>query len=201
MIRRNMNVNSSTVRRIARPAVGVLPMALAVACAGVAIAVPQPGGNVGPVQPGVTAPLATDEGGRSDLTKPGAPDSLAHLAPERPQTRPVPEYATPAPPIVVEELHLPAPVAPVAPITPPERTLRVGDFTTPVPAEVPDDLLDGAANDAANDEAAIATQGRSVGIDPSRSDKIAAATVGGALVGAAAAGIPAAAVGAVGGGL
>ncbi|MFD6345213.1 protein kinase, partial [Streptomyces roseolus] len=54
---------------------------------------------------------------------------------------------------------------------------------------------------AADSEAAIATQGRSVGINPSRSDKIAAATVGGALAGAAIAGVPAAAVGAVGGGL
>ncbi|MFD4444907.1 hypothetical protein ACFWPK_34555 [Nocardia sp. NPDC058519] len=187
------------MRRIARPVVGVLPMALAVACAGVAIAVPQPGVNVAPVQPGVTTESPADEGGRSDLAKFDGPDTLGHLNPE--QSRPVPEYTSPAPPIVIEELHLPEPVEPVAPIAPPERTLRIGDFTTPVPDEVPNDILGDVNGAAANVEAAIATQGRSVGINPSRSDKIAAATVGGALAGAAIVGVPAAAVGAVGGGL
>ncbi|MFG2441454.1 hypothetical protein ACGFQG_01180 [Nocardia fluminea] len=194
-------MNSSTVRRVARPVIGVVPMALAVACAGVAIAVPQPGVNVAPVQPGVTTESPADEGGRSDLAKFDGPDSLGHLTPERPESRPVPEYPTPAPPVVIEELHLPEPVEPVAPIVPPARTLRVGEFTSPVPDEVPNDILDGVNGTAAGAEAAIATQGRSVGINPSRSDKIAAATVGGALAGAAIAGVPAAAVGAVGGGL
>lgn len=189
------------MRLIARPVVGVLPMALAVACAGVAIAVPQPGVNEVPVQPGVTTESPADDGGRSDLAKFDGPDSLGHLTPERPESRPVPEYATPAPPIVIEELHLPEPVEPVVPIAPPERTLRIGDFTSPVPDEVSDHVLDGVNGNAAEVEAAIATQGRSVGINPSRSDKIAAATVGGALAGAAIAGVPAAVVGAVGGGL
>ncbi|MEV6063749.1 hypothetical protein AB0L62_27440, partial [Nocardia asteroides] len=187
----------STVRQVARPLVGVLPMALAVACAGVAVAVPQPGIN--PEQPGVTTPA--EEGGRSDLAKFDNPDTLERLTPDRPESRPVPEYTAPAPPIVIEELHLPEPVEPVAPIAPPPRTLRVGDFTSPVPDEVPGDVLDGVNGTAADVEAAIATQGRSIGINPSRSDKIAAATVGGALAGAALAGVPAAAVGAVGGGL
>lgn len=107
----------------------------------------------------------------------------------------MPEYTTPAPPIVIEELHLPEPVEPVAPIAPPERTLRIGDFTRPVPDEVPNDILDGVNGTAADAEAAIATQGCSVGINPSRSDKITAAT------GAAVLGVPAAAAGAVAGGV
>jgi hypothetical protein len=197
--RRSDDVNISTVRRVARPLVGVLPMALAVACAGVAVAVPQPGVTQ-PVQPGINTPAPADEG-RSDLGDFDGPETLQKLAPERPESRPVPEYTTPPPPVVIEELHLPEPVEPVAPIAPPPRTLRVGDFTSPVPDEVPDDILAGVNTTAADAEAAIATQGRSIGINPSRSDKIAAATVGGALAGAAIAGVPAAAVGAVGGGL
>ncbi|MEV0682776.1 hypothetical protein AB0I35_02820 [Nocardia sp. NPDC050378] len=174
-------------------------MAVAVACAGVALAVPQPGvTDEVPVQPGVNTP---GEEGRSSLGDFEGPDSLAYLAPEPQETRPVPDYTTPAPPVVIEELHLPEPVEPVAPIAPPPRTLRVGDFTAPAPEELPAEILDGVNTTAADVEAAIATQGRSIGINPSRSDKIAAATVGGALAGAAIAGVPAAAVGAVGGGL
>ncbi|MGS2807274.1 hypothetical protein [Nocardia sp. MW-W600-9] len=197
MIRRSDDVNYSTARRVARPLVGVLPMALAVACAGVAIAVPQPGIN--PEQPGVNTPAPAEES-RSDLAKFDAPDTLERLAPERPESRPVPEYTAPPPPIVIEELHLPEPVEPVAPIAPPPRTLRVGDFTSPVPDEVPGEVLDGVNNSAAGVEAAIATQGRSIGINPSRSDKIAAATAAGALGGAALFGVPAAVAGGVVGG-
>ncbi|MFE6863190.1 hypothetical protein [Nocardia sp. NPDC057668] len=50
------------------------------------------------------------------------------------------------------------------------RTLRVGDFLT----EVPDNILNPVNDAAAGFEAAVATRGRSIGIDPSRSDKIAA---------------------------
>lgn len=174
VIRRSDDVNYSTARRVARPLVGVLPMALAVACAGVAIAVPQPGIN--PEQPGVNTPAPAEEG-RSDLAKFDAPDTLERLAPERPESRPVPEYTAPPP-----------------------RTLRVGDFTSPVPDEVPGEVLDGVNNSAADVEAAIATQGRSIGINPSRSDKIAAATAAGALGGAALFGVPAAVAGGVVGG-
>ncbi|MGW5312164.1 hypothetical protein ACWEQ0_20065, partial [Nocardia thailandica] len=175
-------------------------MALAVACAGVAGAIPQPGIGAPPVQPGLSTPAPEPE--RADLGKLDGPDTLERLAPApAPPTRPMPEPTAPAPPVVIEELHLPEPVEPVAPIAPPERTLRIGSFTNPVPDEVPDDLLDPVNEHAANIEAAIATQRRSIGINPSRSDKIAAATVGGALAGAAAAGVPAAVVGGVAGGL
>ncbi|MFB7876777.1 hypothetical protein ACFC06_16100 [Nocardia sp. NPDC056064] len=195
MIRRSEDVNYSTVRRVARPMAGVLPMALAVACAGIAVAVPvQPGVTDTPVQPGVSEPA--DEG-RSELGTFDGPDTLDRL---RPEPRPVPEYTAPAPPIVIEDLHLPEAVEPVAPIAPPPRTLRIGDFTRPVPDEVPEDLLGGVNTTAADIEAAIATQGRSVGINPSRSDKIAAATVGGALLGATVVGVPAAVAGGVVGG-
>ncbi|MBF6460271.1 hypothetical protein IU433_14615, partial [Nocardia puris] len=196
-------------RRGVRPMVGALPLAIAVACAGTALADPAP------VQPGVTTPSAPapaptpEQPGvaapnQDNLTGPGPSDDapVQHL---RPQQRPAPSpSAPPPPPIAVEDLHLPEPVEPVAPIAPPPRTLRVGEFSTPVPDEVPDDLLGGVNGTAADVEAFIATQGRSVGINPSRSDKIAAATaagaVGGALAGAAIAGVPAAVVGGVAGG-
>ncbi|MFC4374163.1 hypothetical protein ACFO5K_08590 [Nocardia halotolerans] len=200
MIRRSDDVNNSTVRWVARPLVGVLPMALAVACAGIAVAVPQPGLHDVPAQPGINTPAPSEKGVPAELGDFDDSDSLHHLMPERP-SRPVPEYTAPAPPVVIEELHLPEAVEPVVPIAPPPRTLRVGDFTSPVPDEIPDAALEGVNTAAADVEAAIATQGRSVGINPSRSDKIAAATVGGALAGAALAGVPAATVGAVGGGL
>src|SRR5690606_6646078 len=128
---------------------------------------------------------------------------LRSLQPAPPQTRPIPDRSEPAPPIQPQQLHAPQSVEPVAPIAPPPRTLRIGDFTSPVPDEVPNDVLDGVNGTAARAEAAIATGGRSIGINPSRSDKIAAATaagaVGGAVAGAAIAGVPAAVVGGLGG--
>ena len=125
---------------------------------------------------------------------------------------PVPHHAIPrnfrpipgtqaAPAIELGTLHAPAPVVPVAPIAPPPRTLRVGTFSTPVPDDVPDAVLTPANIAAADTEATIATGLNSVGVNASRSDKIAGLTIAGAAVGAAVGattlGVPAAVAGAI----
>ncbi|WP_330184435.1 hypothetical protein OHB26_13065 [Nocardia sp. NBC_01503] len=202
MTRRHREMNTG-VRRALRPAIGALPLALAIAGAGVAQAIPQPGVTK-PAQPGTSAPSANSDSTRQPGTTvaPPAPQ-LNYAVPEN--RRQVPVETEPAPAINWRELHAPEPVEPVAPIAPPPRTLRVGDFMSVVPDEVPDTILAPVNDGAANVEAAIATGGKSIGINPTRSDKIAAATAagaaGGAIVGAAAAGIPAAIAGGVGGAL
>ncbi|MEV5648316.1 hypothetical protein AB0L57_08700 [Nocardia sp. NPDC052254] len=149
--------------------------------------------------PGLTQPGVT-------LPKPPAavpPPASDYVVPEH--FRAIPKNTEPAPPVQINHLHAPQPVAPVAPIAPPPRTLRMGDFNAPAPEQVPDDVLSNLNTTAANTEAAIATGFNSVGINPSRSDKIAGATIAGAatgaVVGAAAAGIPVAVVGGVVGGV
>ncbi|HEY1840907.1 MAG TPA: hypothetical protein VGG53_11910 [Mycobacterium sp.] len=111
------------------------------------------------------------------------------------------DQSEPAPPVDFQTLHAPAPTAPVKPIAPPPRTVRFGDYTAPAPNFVPDNVLNGANTTAANAEAGFATACNSVGIDPSRSDKIAGGAIAGAAIGAAAAGIPAAVAGGVVGGV
>ena len=146
----------------------------------------------GLTQPGVTQP-------KPPALVPPAPD---YVVPEN--FRAIPQNTQPAPPVQFNHLHAPQPVAPVAPIAPPPRTLRMGDFNTPAPEQVSDDVLNNVNTAAANTEAAIATGFNSVGINPNRSDKIAGATIAGvatgAAVGAAVAGIPVAVVGGVVGG-
>ncbi|MBU3061744.1 hypothetical protein KO481_09430 [Nocardia sp. NEAU-G5] len=147
------------------------------------------GGTVGPVQPGVTP----------SMPQPGvvAPN---YVVP--PDFRPIPEaeYTEPAPAVDWQDLHAPTAVKPVKPIAPPPRTLRLGNFTSPVPNSVPDNVLNTVNVTSANGEAALATDMNSVGISPSRSDKIAAGTAAGAALGAAVLGVPSAVVGGVVGG-
>lgn len=158
-----------------------------------------------PVQPGVTAPATDRPVGHTPgpiqpgVTTPPTPAPAPnYLVP--PNYRPIPAPEA-APAIDLGTLHAPVPVEPVAPIAPPPRTLRVGAFTTPVPDDVPDAVLNPVNGGAAAVEAGIATGLNSVGIHASRSDKIAAGTIAGTVIGATAgalaAGIPAAAVGLV----
>ena len=148
------------------------------------------GGNAGPVQPGVTP----------SMPQPGvvAPN---YVVP--PDFRPIPEaeYTQPAPAVDWQALHAPTAVKPVEPIAPPPRTLRLGNFTSPVPTSVPDKVLNTVNVTAANGEAQIATGMNSVGINPNRSDKIAAGAAAGAALGAVVAGVPAAVAGGVVGGV
>ncbi|WP_245548042.1 hypothetical protein [Nocardia pneumoniae] len=97
--------------------------------------------------------------------------------------RPMPEKKYLAP---VETLHLPVPVAPVPPIAPPPGKLRFGDVQVDAPEwlyrEQAIQLNDGAAQA----EATMATFLDSVGMERTRSDRIAGQTVGAAAIGAAA---------------
>ncbi|WP_245998473.1 hypothetical protein [Nocardia pseudobrasiliensis] len=167
---------------------------------------PAPGGDhvaptpAGPVQPGVTATPRHPGPAQPGVTTPAVPAPLVpeYVAPQSFRAVPTPQTA---PAIDWQALHAPTPVAPVAPIAPPPRTLRVGAFTTAVPDDITDNVLTPVNFAAAETEAAIATGLNSVGINATRSDKIAGLTVagaaGGAALGAAAAGLPAAAIGAV----
>ncbi|MGX1808622.1 hypothetical protein ACWIGI_23125 [Nocardia sp. NPDC055321] len=194
MTRRHRENKTGGARIMLRPALGALPVAVAIACAGIAQAVPQPGvNNPGPD----TAAPAQSPRQPGTTVDPAPAPQLNYAVPQ--DRRPIPVETEPAPPVQLETLHFPQPVEPVVPIAPPPRTLRVGDFMTEVPDEVPDDILNPVNDVAAGFEAAVATHGKSIGIDPSRSDKIAAATaagaLGGGLVGAATLGVPAAVAG------
>ncbi|MEV0365920.1 hypothetical protein [Nocardia fusca] len=93
-----------------------------------------------------------------------------------PATRPVPNHTYLAP---QGELHAPAPVAPVAPIEAPPGKLRIGNVEMDAPFDVRD-----INTGAAQTEAQLATFLDSVGVERSRSDKIAAQTLGSAAIGA-----------------
>ncbi|MGV9613653.1 hypothetical protein [Nocardia xishanensis] len=106
-------------------------------------------------------------------------DTLSSLQWARPT--PKKEYLAP-----VDVLHLPVPVAPVPPIAPPPHKLRFGDVQVDAPEwlyrEQAIQLNDGAAQA----EADIATFLDSVGMERTRSDRIAGQTVGAAAIGVAA---------------
>ncbi|MFD6352537.1 hypothetical protein [Nocardia tengchongensis] len=151
------------------------------------------------VQPGVTVP-------NRPVPQPMSPQPQSQLAdyPVPANFRPIPNTRDAAPALDVQTLHAPTPVTPVLPIAPPPRTVRIGDFTTPAPDDLPDNILDGVNGLAADTEAGLATGLNSIGVNPSRSDKIAAGTLAGAAagagIGAVGAGVPAALAGAAVGG-
>lgn len=97
--------------------------------------------------------------------------------------RPMPKnkYLSP-----VEALHPPVPVDPVPPIAPPPGTLRFGDVHVEAPEWLPREQAIQLNDGAAVTEANIATYLDSVGMERTRSDRIAGQTVGAAAIGAAA---------------
>lgn len=99
-------------------------------------------------------------------------------------TRQVPQREYVAP-LQLEELHAPEPERPVAPIVPVPRVLRAGDLITPAPEFLDQGMVDQFNAMGAGPEAQISQFARSVGVAPSRADKIAAGAVGGAIRGAA----------------
>ncbi|MFE3260551.1 hypothetical protein [Nocardia sp. NPDC059229] len=154
----------------------------------------RPGPRPSLVQPGVTVP-------NRPLPQPQSPSQADYPIPAN--FRPIPNHEA-APAVDFQTLHAPTAVAPVLPIAPPPRTVRIGEFTAPAPEQLPDTILDTVNGAAADTEAGLATGLNSIGVNPSRSDKIAAGTLGGAAIGAGAgavgAGVPAALLGgAVGG--
>lgn len=188
---------------------GALPVAMVLAAStGAATAVDRPA--VIADQPGVTSPA--QPGATTPPPPPPEPEPAPSVYYSQPPqirneatSRPAPSPEEPVEPIRFEDLHLPEPVAPVAPIEAPENTIRVGQWQTPRPDWLPPDCADAINATAAGAEAQVATALDSIGIPAGRSDRVSGATLAGAGIGGAAgavvAGVPVAAAGAVVGGL
>ncbi|MBJ8342911.1 hypothetical protein JGU71_28875 [Antrihabitans sp. YC3-6] len=193
-----------------RAAVAVsLPLALAVGAAGAGVADPgQPGlaqeqdGDSG--QPGLTV---TPEPPAPPVVEPEADEPVverSYLLPNYPQlpARPEPEpevYTDPTPPVQLQELHAPEPVAPVAPVAPRNDKIQAGSLTFDR-GIVPEEWTTRFNIESATAEAALQTFYNSIGVPEDRSQRIAGTQIAGGLTGAVAAalaaGIPAAIVGA-----
>ncbi|MEU1981659.1 hypothetical protein [Nocardia sp. NPDC019395] len=91
------------------------------------------------------------------------------------------EYLSP-----VEALHGPVPVDPVPPIAPPPGALRFGDVQVDSPEWLPREQAIQLNDGSAVAEADLATFLDSVGMERTRSDRVAGQTVGAAALGAAA---------------
>lgn len=142
-----------------------------------------------PHQPGVTiTPLPPMMHAHLPPIEPPAPASdYGRLRP-----LPMPRYAAPVDP---GRLHPPVPVPPVAPIEPPANMLRIGGLLTPAPRFLSRPMVDRINVAAAGVEAQLSTFSRSIGVQPSRSDRIAAAAVAGGAVGLVGAGLAGAVAG------
>ncbi|NLE78390.1 MAG: insoluble domain protein [Rhodococcus sp.] len=191
---------------------GALPLAIAIGYSSVATAAPQPGttDEVQPdAQPGTTAESKPDSDKVAptiERTKQSEPKSYWIAPPpeyNNVPTRELPTYseydveeeAYVAPePVQIQELHLPTAVDPVAPIEAPEDKLRVGDYISEKPAWMTEEQLEKTNNTAAVAEAQMATFWNSIGVDGTRSDVVAGATIAGAatggVIGAVGLGIP-----------
>ncbi len=191
-------------------AAGTVPVALmlggpAVAGAAAPGAIADQPGVTSPAQPGTITPAPPPP--PEPLPAPPQPAVAATQPPEVRNgrtPRPAPPD-DPAPPVALGELHLPEPVAPVAPIDAPDNTIRIGQWQTMSPDWLPEQARDCVNTAAAAAEAQVATALDSVGLPAGRSDRVSGATLAGAglggVAGAAVAGLPSAAVGAVVGGL
>ncbi|MFE3445965.1 hypothetical protein ACFXNW_23280 [Nocardia sp. NPDC059180] len=131
-------------------------------------------------EPGVaTAPeamTAAPGAAQQSAAAPGAHTTLAW-------SRPVPDKAYLAP---LGDLHAPTQVQPVAPIAPPPGQLRFGDVAIESPAWLDSQQAAQVNDGAATAEAGLATFLDSVGMERSRSDRVASQTIGSAAVGAVA---------------
>lgn len=194
---------------------GAVPIAMVLAAAGTAhaadtaAAIADQPGVTSPAQPGTTTP-APPPPEPEPAPEPSPPTPRVYYAqpPEvrnNAPSRPAPSPDQPVEPIRIEDLHLPEPVEPVAPIEPPPDTIRIGQWQAQRPEWLPPECADAINDGAAGAEAQVATALDSVGIPAGRSDRVSGATLAGAgiggAVGAAVAGGPVAAVGAVVGGL
>lgn len=108
-------------------------------------------------------------------------------------------------PVQVQDLHLPTYVEPTAPIIAPRETLRIGDYHVAQPNWVTDEDLARTNNTSAVIEAEVSTLWRSIGIETTRANRLAAAQLGlgaaGAVSGAALGAIPGALLGGTIGGV
>ena len=167
-----------------------------------------------PEQGGVTTEEPTPDPGQGGVTNVPEPPAPA------PEPEPVPDYpqgVLPSPPqevapVIWEEpsgppagtydpapsgpIHAPVPTAPVAPkiVEDPAAKIRVGNFVTDRPAEIPRDYAISINEYSAYAEAKIAQGFRSIGFSDEEADRRAAAAVLGGVIGgvagATAAGVP-----------
>ncbi|WP_158271256.1 hypothetical protein [Nocardia sp. MDA0666] len=179
------------------PAAGMLPDAGTVA-AGAADAVArvvaqanpwqfQPSAATDPAVPPFAAPVADAEPNTSAEAPAAAPAPGAVSANRNAanSTRAVPDLTAPAM-VNPGALHLPDlahPAPPVAPIKAPDGTIRIGSVVTPRPDFIDPQLTAQINDSAAQTEAGLAQTLDSAGFEPSRSDRIAADTLGGAVIG------------------
>ncbi|MDO3648438.1 hypothetical protein [Nocardia mangyaensis] len=159
-------------------AAGAVPLVMALIGTGTA--------NADPAQTTVTQP-EHPAGPEFDAVAPNATPYVGQQMPENTRsslqwsrTGPETSYLSPVGP-----LHAPTAVDPVPPILPPPGQFRFGDQQVPVPDFVPVDASIQINDAAANTEANLATFLDSVGLERSRSDRIAAETLGSAARGAA----------------
>ncbi|MFI1460404.1 hypothetical protein [Nocardia carnea] len=106
-------------------------------------------------------------------------DTLSSLQWARPA--PDSDYLSP-----VKNLHGPNPVSPVPPIAPPPGVLRFGDVRVGVPEWLPREQAIQLDDGAAVTGAQLATFLDSIGMERTRSDRVAGQTLGAAALGAAA---------------
>lgn len=109
-------------------------------------------------------------------------------------------------PVKVEELHLPVAVeAPTAPILAPRNMIRIGDYLFTRPNWITDTDAARTNNSTAVIEAQVTDAWRSIGVDTTRAERLAAAQIGGTaagvLGGAAIGAVPGALVGGTIGGI
>ncbi|QKT10058.1 MULTISPECIES: hypothetical protein [unclassified Rhodococcus (in: high G+C Gram-positive bacteria)] len=105
-------------------------------------------------------------------------------------------------PVQFEDLHLPTYVEPTAPIIAPRETLRLGTFHTPQPNWITDGDLARTNNTSAVIEAEVSTFWRSLGVETTRANRLAAAQLGMGAAGAIGTGVVGALVGGtIGGGI
>lgn len=190
----------------------IIPSAAAaviVAASGVANAAPA----VLPSQGGVTTAAETPSSQGGVTTAPAQPEQVYWVAPpaeyRNVEYQPLANYdydtnTYTAPTYYVpsawdQSLHLPTYVEPTAPIIAPRDTLRLGTYQAPQPNWITKGDLDRTNNSSAVIEAQTSTFWRSIGIETTRADRLAAAQVaggaGGAVLGGAIGGGAGAAVG------
>lgn len=179
-------------------AIGALPLAAALAGTGTAAADTPPPSGTSLAAPGHPA-LQNTVDPFTALLMP-APDSAAMPAATEPTVAPgyvgrnspagvrAEPHGQGVAPVDPAKLRLPDPAAlaaPVAPIAPPEGKLRAGDTQVDIPQWLTPEQADLANDAAATAEAQLARVLDTAGFEPTRSDLIAARSVGAAAVGGA----------------
>lgn len=177
-------------------ALGALPLVVALVGAGTANADPgSPDPVTQPEQRTAADPLAALFAGQPaeialpelsaplrELTGGAAPVAVPFAVPvDAPLYRALPDQGYLAP---AGALHAPIPVEAVAPIAPPEGKIRIGDIIIDTPGFLAPDQVFAVNDGAAQAEAQLATFYDSIGMERSRSDKMAAQTLSSAAIGA-----------------